>query len=505
MRLSDAQRMYDADNTAIHVAGIPSLYLMENAAGHLARAATETMGENPSAVIFCGAGNNGGDGIAAGAILLGQGVSVRVCLVGKREKLTPDSRAMLSRLETAGGALEDFDPADETILPMLKQAGVIVDALFGIGLKRPLTGTALAAVEIINASGTPVVAADIPSGVSADTGAVLAAAVQCVRTVTFSMAKPGHYLEPGCLYAGKVEPCPIGIPAEMLEEAFCGVEAILPEEITLPRRPRLSHKGSFGRVLILGGSVGYTGAPNLAAAAAVRAGAGLVSLAVPESIWQICAGKNTEAMPFPLPADEEGRFAESAWEALEKRDPARDVLAMGPGMGRGQGVKELVQRLLTRWDCPMVLDADALWAISDDPAILKEAKAPVVITPHPGEFRRLGGEKTGDRLSDARAFAAEYGCITVLKGHRTVIAFPEGAAYILCAGNPGMARGGSGDVLTGILAAMIGQLPLERAVLTGCALHAMAGDACAEEKGEYGMTPTDMIETLPYIMKGITK
>ena len=219
MRLSDAQRMYDADNNAIHVAGIPSLYLMENAAGHLARAAMEIMGENPSAVIFCGAGNNGGDGIAAGAILLGQGVSVRVFLVGKREKLTPDSRAMLSRLETAGGALEDFDPADETMLPLLKQAGVIVDAMFGIGLKRPLTGTALAAVEAINASGTPVVAADIPSGVSADTGAVLGAAVQCVRTVTFSMAKPGHFLEPGCLYAGKVEPCPIGIPEEMLRQA----------------------------------------------------------------------------------------------------------------------------------------------------------------------------------------------------------------------------------------------------------------------------------------------
>lgn len=505
MRLSDAQKMYDADTNAIHKVGIPSLYLMENAAGHLARAAREIMGNKPLAAVFCGAGNNGGDGIAAAEILLRQGVSVRVFLVGKREKLTHDSQAMLRRLEKAGGCLEDYDPSDAGMPALLRSCGVIVDAMFGIGLKRPLAGLPLSAVEAINASGTPVVAADIPSGVSADTGAVLGAAVQCVKTVTFSMAKPGHFLEPGCVYAGEVEVCPIGIPEELLEAAFCGTQALLPGEITLPRRPALSHKGDYGRVLILGGSVGYTGAPNLTAAAAVRAGAGLVSLGVPESIWQVCAVKNAEAMPFPLPADEDGRFSAGALSALAERNPAFDVLALGPGMGRGQGVKELVSGLLRDCGSTMVLDADALWAIADDPTVLKEAKGCVIITPHPGEFRRLGGEKTGDRLTDARSFAAEYGCITVLKGHRSVIAFPEGEACILAAGNPGMARGGSGDVLTGILAAMLGQLPAKEAVLTGCALHAMAGDACAAEKGEYGMTPTDMIEALPYIMKGITQ
>lgn len=504
MRLSDAQKMYDADTNAIHKEGIPSLYLMENAAAHVARAAKEIMGENLTAVIFCGAGNNGGDGIAAAEILLSQGVAVRVFLVGKREKLTHDSRAMLSRLEKAGGVLEDFDPADPSLPGLLQRCGVIVDAMFGIGLKRPLAGVPLAAVEAINASGAPVVAADIPSGVSADTGAVLGAAVKCVRTVTFSMAKPGHYLEPGCVYAGEVEVCSIGIPEKLLEESFCGVEVLLPEEITLPRRPALSHKGDYGRVLILGGSVGYTGAVNLTAAAAVRAGAGLVSLGVPESIWQVCAVKNAEAMPFPLPADGEGRFASTAMSALAARNPSCDVLAVGPGMGRGEGSREMVKELLLLSECPLVLDADALWAIADDPAILKDARGSVIITPHPGEFRRLGGVKTGERLADARAFAEEYGCITVLKGHRTVIAFPEGSAFILAAGNPGMARGGSGDVLTGILAAMLAQLPPERAVLTGCALHSMAGDACAADKGEYGMTPTDMIEALPYIMKGIT-
>lgn len=505
MLLSDAQKMYDADTNAIHKGGIPSLHLMQNAAGHLARAALEVMGSNRSAVVFCGAGNNGGDGIAAAAYLLSCGVSVRVFLVGKREKLTVDSRCMLERLEKEGGALEDFDPGDETLPQRLGQAGVILDAMFGIGLRRPITGQALEAVRAINASGTPAVAADIPSGVSADTGAVLGEAVKCVRTVTFSMAKPGHFLEPGCVYAGRVEVCSIGIPRDMLAEAFCGVEAVTGRDVRLPKRPALAHKGTFGRVLVLGGSVGYTGAVNLTARAAVRAGAGLVSLGVPEDIWSVCAVKQEEAMPFPLPADGEGRFAENALEALRERDPHCDVLALGPGMGRGPGVKVLVRGLLRSCEIPIVLDADGLWAVSEDPGILKEARGPVVITPHMGEFRRLGGVKTGERLADARAFAAEYGCVTVLKGHRTVIAFPDGAAYIIAAGNPGMARGGSGDVLTGLLAAMAGQFPLREAVVMGCFLHAAAGDECAAEKGEYGMTPTDMIEKLPYIMKGITR
>lgn len=505
MRLSDAQKMYDADTNAIHRGGIPSLHLMQNAAGHLARAALEIMGANRSAVVFCGAGNNGGDGLAAAAYLLQRGVSVRAFLVGRREKLTVDSRCMLERLEKEGGALEDFDAGDESLPTLLQNAGVIVDAMFGIGLRRPVAGQALEAVRRINASGTPVVAADIPSGVSADNGEVLGEAVRCVRTVTFSMAKPGHFLEPGCVYAGSVEVCPIGIPREMLEEAFCGVEAITDGDVRLPRRPALAHKGDFGRVLVLGGSVGYTGAPNLTARAAVRAGAGLVYLGVPESIWQVCAVKNDEAMPFPLPADEEGRFAGSALEALAGKNLACDVLAVGPGMGRGPGGKALVRGLLQSCEAPMVLDADGLWAVSDEPSVLKEAKGPVVITPHMGEFQRLGGVRTGDRLADARAFASEYGCVTVLKGHRTVAAFPEGDAYIIAAGNPGMARGGSGDVLTGILAAMIGQFPLKEAVTAACYIHAGAGDACAKDIGECGMTPTDMIEKLPYIMKGITK
>ena len=314
MLLSNAQRMADADAAAIHVAGVPSETLMLNAAGHVARAALEVMGGERRCVVFCGPGNNGGDGVAAAAILLRHGVAVRALLVGEREKMTHDCRAMEQRLRAAGGALEDFDPDDPALPEALRNAGAVIDALFGTGLRRPLRGPAARAVKLINESGARVVAADIPSGVEADTGRVLGDAVRCARTVTFTMAKPGHFSQPGCQYCGAVEVRPIGIPADCLRDADCGVRAVFREDVSLPARNALAHKGDFGRLLIVGGAVGYTGAPNLCARAAVRAGAGLVYLGVPASIWSVCAGKNEEAMPFPLP-DEGGMLSAGAADA----------------------------------------------------------------------------------------------------------------------------------------------------------------------------------------------
>ena len=275
--------------------------------------------------------------------------------------------------------------------------------------------------------------------------------------------------------------------------------------VSLPRRPRDSHKGDYGRVMIVGGSVGYTGAPNLAAAAAVRSGAGLVYLGVPEVIWTVCAVKNTEAMPFPLPCDGTGKLTAEALSALKERWSGMDVLALGPGLGRSEETAELTRGVIESFPGLLVLDADALWAVSRLPETLRSAAGRTVITPHAGEFARLGGNRTGDRVSDAAAFAEKYGCVTVLKGAGTVTAFPDGKTWLLKAGNPGMAKGGSGDVLTGITAAMLGQLPMEKAVLTAVWLHSAAGDRCAGERGEYGMTPTDIVEKLPYIMKEITE
>ena len=275
--------------------------------------------------------------------------------------------------------------------------------------------------------------------------------------------------------------------------------------VSVPRRRAETHKGDYGKLLIVGGSVGYTGAPNLCARAAVRSGAGLVYLGVPETVWGVCAVKNDEAMPFPLPCDASGKLTADALSPLREYYDRCGVLALGPGLGRSGGTAALTAGLVRSFPGKIVLDADALWAVSSAPELLREAKSEIVITPHEGEFLRLGGSLENGRERGAWDFARQYGCVTVLKGHRTVIAHPAGRLYSVEAGNPGMAKGGSGDVLTGVIASLLGQMETETAVVTACAVHAAAGDACAAERGEYGMTPSDIIEELPYIFKKITE
>lgn len=301
---------------------------------------------------------------------------------------------------------------------------------------------------------------------------------------------------------------------EILSERVKAVDGNMPEiarvywnrgGVSVPRRRAETHKGDYGKLLIVGGSVGYTGAPNLCARAAVRSGAGLVYLGVPEAVWGVCAVKNDEAMPFPLPCGDAGKLVADALSPLRELFPRCGVLALGPGLGRSEGTASLTAGLVRSFPGKIVLDADALWAVSSAPELLREAQSDVVITPHEGEFLRLGGSLENGRERGAWDFARQYGCVTVLKGHRTVIAHPAGRLYSVEAGNPGMAKGGSGDVLTGVIAALLGQMETETAVVTACAVHAAAGDACAAERGEYGMTPSDIIEELPYIFKKITE
>ncbi|MGM9614360.1 MAG: NAD(P)H-hydrate dehydratase [Oscillospiraceae bacterium] len=484
MELAMAAGMKAADRTAIEERGIDSLLLMERAAGFVAEAAAEYCVADGPAVLFCGPGNNGGDGVAAARLLMERGIPVRAFLVGAREKMTADTRAMERRLLETGGVLEDFRPADG--MTAAKEAGVIVDALFGVGLSRELTGDALAAVQLMNRASAPVIAADIASGVSADTGLVLGEAVRAACTVTFSMAKPGHFIEPGCVYCGELRVCDIGIPADVLKTAGCGIYAIHGEDLRLPARNRLSHKGDHGKLLILGGCAGYTGAPSLCARAAVRAGAGLVYIGVPEDIYAVTAVKNDEAMPF---ARTDALVAERLSQS--------DVCVIGPGMGRSEDTLALTRYVLKNAGTrPVVADADALWALSQEPALLDATEAALVLTPHEGEFARLLGRSVHDRLHDALRFAETHDCAVVLKGHRTICAFPDGRAYVIDAGNPGMAKGGSGDVLAGIIGAMLGQLTGRRAVVTACWLHARSGDIAAGKFGEYALKAGDIIDTL---------
>ena len=491
LTLSTAENMREADRRAIEEYRIPSITLMETASRAVAEAAKPYLASGGMALALVGSGNNGGDGVGAAAELKRAGFDVRVLVVGNRAHATPDWLEMERRLCALGGVVEDFDPAAP-----LPAAAVVIDAIFGIGLNKPVSGAALAAIEAVNASGVPVVAADLASGVEADTGRILGAAVNAAVTVTFSMAKPGHFVEPGCVCCGKLQITDIGIPPEVLAESGSRNFAVTDADARLPKRNPLSHKGDYGKVLILGGSMGYTGAPTLCARAAVRAGAGLVYLGVPAPIYEITAVKNDEAMPFPL--------GEDAAQAVLEKLRGCDACAIGPGMGRSAFTEALVRELLADpSEKPLVLDADGLNALSGHLDWLGAHRGLVILTPHEGEFVRLGGALTGDRISDARRFAQTHGCVLVLKGHRCVAAFPDGEVFIATHGNPGMAKGGSGDTLTGILAAMLGQFPGDgkRAVRTGIQLHSLAGDLCAARLGEYAMTASDLVETLPEATK----
>ena len=547
MRLATARQMKQLDQAAIRERGIASLELMERAAEALVREVLELAPERetpvgrgkqffylpeatgeiigadgetalfrrggarngpPRAVCFCGPGNNGGDGMAAARLLLAEGWKVRALLVGRREKLTPDAAEMERRLMAAGGVLEDFQPGNAAQLAAAMEADVLVDAVFGVGLNTPMAGAQAAAVQAMNASPAPTVAADLPSGVEADTGRVLGAAVEAAVTVTFTLPKIGCCVGSGAVCAGKLVTADIGIPTDLTDAGEYPVQTVTRRDVSLPRRARDSHKGDYGRVYILGGSADYTGAPVLAAEAAVRSGAGLVSVGVPTPVWPVAAGKLSSAMPHPLPADRDGRLsAQAAAPALERMSRCGACL-IGPGLGRSGGVDVVVRGLLEKYRGSVVLDADGINAVAGHIDILDSRRDCVtVLTPHDGEFARLGGAVSGgDRLGAARSFARAHGCCLVLKGHRTITAFPDGAASVNTTGNPGMAKGGSGDVLSGIILSLLGQgLPARQAVPLAVWLHGAAGDLAAEKLGEYGMAPVDLISMLPGLTKQLSR
>lgn len=505
MWIATAQQMRETDRIAIQERGIPSTDLMERAAATLAEEVMNLTGDCVGRVVcFCGPGNNGGDGVACARQLLEAGFEVRCVLVGSHEKMTQDTRAMEAKLVAAGGRVEPFQPDDRSFAAWCLECGAMVDAIFGTGLGRPVEGDALIAVQMMNTCDIPVVSADIPSGVETDTGRVLGVAVKASATVTFTLPKAGHFVGKGGLCTGRLTVADIGIPADLVHALDCPVRTVEAADVKLPRRPLDAHKGDFGRCAILGGSVGYTGAPVLAAQAAVRSGAGLVSVGVPTPIWAVAAAKLDEAMPYPLPAGKEGQLSLEAGEVVHHKLTGCGVCLIGPGLGRGNGVAAVVRHLLGEIHIPVVLDADGINALEGHIDVLDARQGlHTILTPHDGEFARLGGDLSdGDRLGAARRFAMEHSCCLVLKGHRTITAFPDGTAYINTSGNPGMAKGGSGDVLAGVILALLGQgLTARQAVPMAVWIHGAAGDLCAREIGEYGMTPTDMVAALPRVFK----
>ncbi len=506
MKLATSAQMRELDRRAIQERGIPSIDLMERAAAGVAEAALDLLPVQPGkarASVLCGAGNNGGDGIAAARLLFLKGLRVRVFLTGRYERLTPDAMEETRRLSECGVELEPFDPGSQDQANWIAASHVLVDAVFGVGLSREiaLDSAAAAAIGLMNRSRGRIVAADIASGVEADTGRVLGCAVKADRTVTFTLPKIGQFTGDGVLYSGQVEVREIGIPADLVRRTACTVMTVEREyvrEALPPRRPD-GHKGDFGKLLIVGGAVGYTGAPYLTAAAAVRSGCGLVYLGVPDSIWEIEAARCVSAMPFPLASWWGGRLRGTALPAILEKLEGCDVLAIGPGLGRNEDTARLVREVLERTEKPVVLDADGINALEGHIDILDARRDRVtILTPHDGEFARIGGDLSAGRAEAARRFALRHGCTLVLKGHRTVTATQAGTVLVNTTGNSGLAKGGSGDVLTGTVASLLAQgaAPV-RAAAAGVWLHGRAGDLAAERLTAYCMTPEDVIREMP--------
>jgi NAD(P)H-hydrate epimerase len=511
MRVVTSHTMQEIDKRAIEEFGITGLQLMENAGICCSDVIIAEFGNNGNkrAVILAGKGNNGGDGFVIARLLSQQEWNVKLFILVERTLIGGDAAANLERLSpamvrfwTQPGQLTAAQRAE------IGQADVIVDAILGTGLRSDVTGIYQEAVDLINCSGRPVLAVDITSGIHGTTGRVLGDAVRADITVTFAFAKLGHVLYPGAEHTGRLIVADIGIPSQLMDTAP-GYEFLNPQGMgsILRRRDRQAHKGSFGHCLIIAGSTGKTGAASLCANSAVRAGSGLVTLAVPESLHHILELKTTEAMTVPLPDSVSGHLASSAFPAIVKLLDNKDILAIGPGIDRRPGTVALVQTLVETVELPLVIDADGLNALAEDITVLRRKKsATLILTPHPGEMARLLGTSIPDvdaiRISVAQEFARSYGIYLVLKGARTIIAGPSGIAAINGSGNPGMASGGMGDVLTGIITSLLGQgYSAWDACRLGVFIHGFAADMVAQEKGEIGINATDVQEMLPFAYK----
>lgn len=493
MKLVTAQEMKEIDRLATAEYGVSGLLLMDAAAKHTADVALEYLPRERAgqAVIFCGGGNNGGDGLGAARWLLSYGARVKVFLVGvEPEKLSGDAAVEMQLYLQAGGRMETLRGEEDWLLAQLaaERADVLVDALLGTGFSGELRPDARRACQLLNKCDAPVVAVDIPSGVQADDGSAAEDAVQATVTVTMALPKAGLLLYPGRAHAGKIFVANIGMPSKLLTaypSRKYRVTAAMVRDL-LPLRAANAHKGDAGRVLLCAGSPGYTGAAALCGQAAVKAGAGLVSLLTPLSSREVLAVKLTEVMVHGLLERMPGVLGGGAASDVLQRAQNADVLALGPGLGVSESTQQAVRDILAKAELPVVIDADALTALKEHTDLLAQMQAPKALTPHPGEMARLTGLAAEDidrnRLAVAAKYAQEWGAVLVLKGAPTVIGCPDGTVYVNSTGSSALATGGSGDVLTGIIAALAAQgVTLQEAAICGVYLHGLAGKlACGD-------------------------
>lgn len=509
MKLVTGCEMKEIDKQAVEKYGVPDMLLMDAAAKQVADAVVKFLKAKAlfksgvRVTVFCGGGNNGGDGFGAARWLLAYGVQVKLFFVGADlAKVKGSAAAEMLMYTKAGGRIVKLQSEEEWLAAELaaERSAVLVDAVLGTGFTGELRADARKACRLMNAAAKPVIAVDIPSGVNADDGSACEDAVRADVTVTMALPKTGLCLYPGRELAGRVQVAAIGMPEKLLAE-YPGHKYRITAQMVqalLPLRATDAHKGDAGRVLICAGSPGYTGAAALCGRAAVKAGAGLVSLLTPLSSREVLAVKLTEVMVHGLLERMPGVLGSAAVNDVLQRAANSDVLAVGPGLGVSDSTQQAVRDILQKTEIPVIIDADALTALKDNTVMLAKMQAPKVLTPHPGEMARLTGlsveEINRNRISVAAKYAKEWQAVVLLKGAPTVIGCPDGTIYVNSTGSSALATGGSGDVLTGIIAALAAQgISLQEAAVCGVYLHGLAGSlAC----GSVGLAAGEIADFL---------
>jgi len=505
-----AKEMQSLDSKTIDGMGVPGLVLMENACMGVVEAAEDMLDgvQGKSIRIYCGTGNNGGDGFAAARHLMNRGAILDVLLIGSPSKLTPDAKANHDWFLEMGGSVSPTDNIED--LATRSSADLAIDGLLGTGTKGAARGLIADVIEAINVTENRVLAIDIPSGVEGSTGKVGGSAVIAELTVTMGLPKIGLMVPPGRNYAGEVEIVDIGIPRKFVDEADLKFGMTEEDDVLgmLPRRHREAHKGDVGKLLLLAGSPGFTGAATLATQTSIKVGVGLARLGIPKELNPILEVKLTEGMTWVLPDKSTGLLHPEALPEVKKALAWADALVLGPGISMEKHVGDFIEKLLPLVKLPTVIDADGLNQLAQKKSLLKKLPKQCVLTPHPGEMARLTGESISqimdDPIATARKWAKTWKCVVVLKGAPSYIARPDGMVWVNPTGNPGMASGGTGDVLTGMIGGFLAQgLSPWNAAVCSAWLHGACGDSALEYQGALSLTASDLIDEIPAVLEDI--
>jgi len=510
VKVSTAEQMRELDRRAIEEFGVPSIVLMENAGRSVYAAACGMLGSVSyrKIVVVSGRGNNGGDGFVAARHLRDAGADVSVFVFGEIDSVKGDARINLEILRKTGIAVRSLSSVSD-LESSLHSADLVIDALFGTGLKGEITGLSAEIIRAINSENSPVLSVDIPSGLDADSGQALGVCVDADSTVTFALPKLGLLTYPGASFAGQLIISEIGIPQQLYEEINVSAPGSDWVSAHLPKRPLNAHKGTFGTLVVIAGSSGLTGAAVMSAQAGLRTGVGLCTLGIPVGLQDVVASKVTEVMTYGLPQTENRSFSPDAVGPSVALCEKSSAVVLGCGLSHHPSTSEFVHEFVKTLDKRLLVDADGLNCLADDVSVLEGDHTEMVITPHPGEMARLLGTTTEDiqsnRMEAVRAAAARFHCVAVLKGANTLIADQSGSVYINRTGNSGLATAGTGDVLSGIIGSLLAQgMDAFEAAVCGVFVHGVSGDIVADRLGTRGMNACDVLDAIPEALKDLS-